>query len=57
MNARLFTRALLACALFAARPAGAQTSADDDTLDKVVPIEGISVTSILAREGKSASAL
>jgi iron complex outermembrane receptor protein len=56
MNARLFTRALLACALLLARPAGAQTPADDDTLDKVVPIEGISVTSILAREGKSASA-
>src|SRR5690348_9981344 len=56
LNARAFTRALLACALLAARPAGAQTSADDDTLDKVVPIEGISVTSIMAREGKSASA-
>jgi iron complex outermembrane receptor protein len=51
-------RALLACALLLAHPAyaGAQSSAAEDTLDRVVPIEGISVTSILAREGRSASA-
>ena len=56
MNARFVTRALFACALLLARPAGAQTPAEDDTLDKVVPIEGISVTSIMAREGRSPSA-
>jgi len=57
MNARLMTRALLACALLThSLEARAQTPAADDTLDKVVPIEGISVTSILAREGRSASA-
>ena len=54
MNARFFARALLACALLFARPAFAQT--EPDTLDRVIPIEGISVTSILAREGRSASA-
>jgi iron complex outermembrane receptor protein len=51
MNVRMLVRALLACALLSARPAGAQTPAD--TLDKVVPIEGISV---LARAGRSPSA-
>jgi outer membrane cobalamin receptor len=51
MNARFVTRALLACALLAARPAGAQTV--PDTLDKVIPIAGISV---LAQEGRSPSA-